>query len=149
MIDATPSIKKKVISKKVRENAPPAGRTIKSAPTTMARIAEMRDHQKRGTPRILKVTKRPTSPLRRNNHPTTMVTARVAMGGTMTAAAPRQIRTNSLDQVEDPVLMKGRQHCVAETINAALITTSKPPCWFREGMLASTGRGASTNGLSL
>ena len=44
MIDAIPSMRKNAISKSVREKAPLIGLPIMSAPTAMARIAEIRDH---------------------------------------------------------------------------------------------------------
>jgi hypothetical protein len=92
MTDAIPSMRKNPISKRVREKAPLIGLPIITAPTAMARMPERRDHQKPGTPRARIVLNRPTSPLMRNNQPKKMVTARVATAGTITAAAPRQIK---------------------------------------------------------
>ena len=55
------------MSKKVSEKAPRTGQPINITPTTMARMAEISDHQKPGTPRIGRVVSRPTIPLRSNN----------------------------------------------------------------------------------
>ena len=93
MIEAAPSTIKNAISSNVSENAPVKGDASSMPPTTMARTAEISDHQKPGACRIQNVVIRPTIPLTRNSQPNRMVTASVANGGNTTAVAPKTSST--------------------------------------------------------
>ena len=65
-----------------------SGEASSMMPTTTPSTPEINAHQKPGAARIQKVVTSPIAPLTRNTQPRMMVTAMVASGGMMMAAAP-------------------------------------------------------------
>src|SRR5882672_1932379 len=92
MMVAIPSKMKNAIRISVSDSAPLTGHPIRTAPAAIARTAENSDHQNPGAWRIMKVMTRPTIPLMKNSQPRMISTARVAICGTMMAAAPSAAR---------------------------------------------------------
>src|SRR6185312_9972455 len=132
MIETAPSTRKKAISSSVSESAPPIGRASSRRPTTIPSTAEISDHQKPGALRIQNVVISPMMPLMRNSQPNKMVTARVAIGGTSTANAPRMSSTI-------PSIRNSTQ-CLCNAFSTARCTPLKSGCVDMQASAVSPSR---------